>query len=79
MKTTISYSDGTEERIQALIDAGVIDNRSEFFQRASQMYLYCLDEAGRAAYNAVLDADTLEEAVERLNTVNNATGPANDD
>ena len=51
-RNTISYSEQTEDAIDALIETGVVETRSEFFQRAGQSYLGLLLTA----------VDTLDEA-----------------
>jgi len=59
-RNTISYSTEMEEAIEALIETGVVANRSEFFQRAGQSYLGLLLTAVDTLENAedAADAET---------------------
>ena len=74
-KSTISYEPYIEKVIQAQIEAGIVDNRSDFFKEAAhtmiQVQLTAIDAAGFRTRN--LNNVPEEEIVERMRALGEST------
>jgi Arc/MetJ-type ribon-helix-helix transcriptional regulator len=74
-KSTISYDEYLEQIIQQQIEAGIISNRSEFFQEAAygmlQIQLAAIDSAGFESRDLRQYDD--EEIAERMRALAGAT------
>lgn len=72
-RTTISYDEKVEQRIQKLMGAGVVESRSDFFQRAASAYFMLMDLSREASEVDVALEEGTDEAAELVAAIEEAS------